>query len=139
MARKKPSGAQRGRLALLMRAMKNGPLFARGRPEGVTERREKLQEQLRKELAWLGMPYKSDLELAKLLSTPSLRNAYHRSNPDGPLHPHGAATYKGIKPRTFHREIAIAQHYVWGGPKVRGLPLQLKDRLNNFGQKIRPR
>jgi hypothetical protein len=138
MAKKKPSGFQRKKLSR-MRAKLSGIIpFAppkRGRPKGITTQHQKLQEHLRKELAWLGMPHKADLALAKLLSMPRLREEYLLNE----ITPHRGEAYQGIKERAFRREIAIAQRYVWGGPKIRSLPLQHKARLNNFGQKNRPR
>jgi hypothetical protein len=76
MARKKPSGAQRDRLALLMRAMKNGPIFARGRPRGVVTEPIK---HIRFDFDWVvgigqlhnGEPHWSDLRLARELLQPN--------------------------------------------------------------------
>ena len=137
--KKRPSDARQRRLAPLTSAMKKSPTFSGlvpkpGRPK--SRLRQKLRNQLDRELAWLGMPHKSDLELARILSTPGLREKYRRLTPGvGPLSPQGAKTYEEISKRlrTFRREIANAQRRIWG-PKIRSVPLQQKNRLNNFGR-----
>jgi hypothetical protein len=105
-----------------MRAMKNRPVFTRGRPKGETERRQQLQQQIHTDLAWLGCPYKPDLYsfLVKNLPDPEWRTEYQLTPPECP-EVYNKSIGKRIGERYFRREIAFVHRKIWGGPKSRSL------------------
>ncbi len=132
MARKKPSGAQRQRFTRSVSAFSGlVPNFSsllpkRGRPKGVSSRRQKLQTQVHADLAWLGAPTN---ELNKWLGVKYRRDLFqflatHLPDPDwrekrlidGDERKRRTAlrTYQGIKQRTLYREIALTHRHIWG-------------------------
>jgi hypothetical protein len=118
MARKKPSGAQRDRLALLMRAMKNGPVFARGRPIGSVAEQNK---QLLVDFQWavkIKKPGLSDQDIAELLlQDDSVRMEELLLGP---------CTYRNVAKDSVRRMIARIRSQIYDT----GTPLRVRKRFS---------
>ena len=103
---KRRSGAQRRAWArVLNNTILSGLLRPGkpGRPRGQSAKVQRRLEQLKKHLAWIGNPKKSNLELVNDLQN---KREYRDS-------------YKGISKRTLRRDVEIVQRQIWG-PKRRG-------------------
>jgi hypothetical protein len=126
MARKKkPSGAQRERLALLMRAMKNGPVFARGRPrDSVAERTKQLREDFEWAVKIGKPPGLSDQDIAEwLLQDDSVRTEELLLGP---------CTYRNVAKDSVRRVIARIRSRIYDT----GTPLRVRKRFSPNKHKL---